>query len=87
MIAELREGRSQRWLGAGTIPPPKRITRRLGRSGLQAVLLTSLNGEQLDGTIADYCRVTEGLESGDMVEAEAITRPGLAPRAIALEMD
>ena len=103
VVADLREGRSQRWLGAGMIPPPKRLIRRLGRqgllvttavpgtaaatAGLQGVLLTSFNGEQLDGTIAGYCRAAEGLQSGDSVDAEAIVRPGGAPRALSLEMD
>ena len=103
VVADLRRGRSQRWLGAGLLPPPRRLVRRVGRNGLlvttavpgtaaatiglEGVLLTSLNGEAMDGTIAGYCAATEGLESGDDVDAEAIVRPGGAPRAISLEMD
>ena len=103
VVAELRRGRSQRWLGAGLLPPPRRLVRRLGRNGLlvttavpgtaaasvglEGVLLTSLNGEAMDGTIARYCAATEGLESGDDVDAEAIVGPGGAPRVISLEMD
>jgi 2-alkenal reductase len=103
VVSELREGRSQRWLGAGMIPPPKRVVRRVGRTGLfvtaavpgtaaatvglENVLLTSLGGRGLDGTIAGYCRAAEGLESGDTVDAEAIVRPGGSPRAISIEMD
>ena len=98
VVADLRDGRSQRWLGVGMIPAPKRVVRRVGRSGLlvttavpgtaaaavgfEGVLLTALNGEALDGTIAGYCRATEGLESGDTVDAEAIVKPGGAPRAL-----
>ena len=103
VVADLREGRSQKWLGVGMIPPPKRVVQRLGRTGLlvttpvpgtaaaeaglQGVLLTSLDGQALDGTIAGYCRVTEGLDSGDAVDAEAIVRPGGAPRALPLKME
>jgi S1-C subfamily serine protease len=103
VMAELREGRSQRWLGAGMVPAPKRVVRRIGRTGLlvttavpgtaaaavgfQGVLLTSLDGEVMDGTIATYCRAAEGIESGDTVDAEAIVKPGAAPRAVRLEMD
>ena len=103
VVADLRRGRSQRWLGAGLLPPPRRLVRRLGQNGLlvttavpgtaaagvglEGVLLTSLNGEAMDGTIARYCAATEGLESGDEVDAEAIVRPGGAPRVVSLEMD
>ena len=103
VVADLREGRSQRWLGVGMIPAPKRVVRRVGRGGLlvttavpgtaaaavgfEGVLMTALNGAPLDGTIAGYCRATEGLESGDTVDVEAIVKPGGAPRALALEMD
>ena len=103
VVAELRRGRSQRWLGAGLLPPPRQLVERAGRNGLlvttavpgttaatvglEGVLLTSLNGEAMDGTIAGYCDATEGLESGDEVDAEAVVRPGRAPRAISLELD
>ena len=103
IVDELREGRSQRWLGAGMIPPPRRVIRRAGRNGLlvtsavpgtaaadvglEGVLLTTLNGFELDGTIAGYCTAVDGLESGDTVDAEAIVAPGGAPRALTLEMD
>ena len=50
-------------------------------------MLTSFNGEQLDGTIAGYCRAAEGLQSGDTVDVEAIARPGAAPQPLSLEMD
>ena len=91
------QGRSQRWLGAGMIPPPERVVRRLGRTGLlltsavpgtaaaaaglEGVLLTSFNGRALDGTVAGYCSAAEGLESGDAVDAEAVVAPGGVPRA------
>jgi 2-alkenal reductase len=103
VVAELREGHSQQWLGAGMSPPPGRVIRRIGRpgllitsavpgtaaaaAGLEGVLLTSFNGRALDGTLAGYCRAAEGLESGDAVDAEAIVSPGGAPRAISLEME
>ena len=103
VVAELRRGRSQRWLGAGMIPPPKRIVSRVGHRGLlitaavpgtaaaavglEGVLLTSLNGEQLDGTIVGYCRAVEGIQSGETIDAEAIVKPGGAPKVIAIEMD
>ncbi|HYH58296.1 MAG TPA: trypsin-like peptidase domain-containing protein [Thermoleophilaceae bacterium] len=103
VVAELREGRSQRWLGAGLSPPPERLLRRLGARGLlvtsavpgtaaaevglEGVLLTTLNGTALDGTIAGYCAAVEGLESGDSVEAEVIVSARGAPRAITLELD
>ena len=103
VVAELREGRSQRWLGAGMLPPPERVVRRLGRSGLvvtsavpgtaaaaagvEGFLLTAFNGIQLDGTIAGFCDAAEGVESGDIVDAEAIVRPGGAPQPLTLEMD
>jgi S1-C subfamily serine protease len=103
VVAELREGRSQRWLGAGMVPAPKRVVRATGSQGLlvtiavpgtaaasagfEGVLLTAVNGESLDGTIAGYCSATEGVESGDTVDAEAIVKPGGAPRALQLEMD
>jgi S1-C subfamily serine protease len=103
VVAELREGRSQRWLGAGMIPPPRRVIRRAGRNGLlitsavpgtaaaaaglEGVLLTRLNGSALDGTIAGYCSAVEGTEPGDTVDAEAVVAPGGAPRALTVEMD
>jgi S1-C subfamily serine protease len=103
VVGDLREGRSQRWLGVGMIPAPKRLVRRIGRGGLlvttavpgtvaaatgfEGVLLTALNGEPLDGTIAGYCRATEGVESGDTVDAEAIVKPGGSPRTLPLEME
>jgi S1-C subfamily serine protease len=103
VVADLREGRSQRWLGVGMIPPPKRIVREAGRpgllataavpgtaaaaQGLEGVLLTSLDGEQLDGTIAGYCRAARNAESGDDVELEAIVTPGGAPEPVVVEMD
>ena len=103
VVDELREGRSQRWLGAGMIAPPPRVTRRAGRGGLlvtaavpgtaaaadglEGVLLTSLNGKPLDGTLAGYCSAAEGVESGDEVSAEAVVAPGGAPRPLTLEMD
>jgi S1-C subfamily serine protease len=103
VVNELREGRSQRWLGAGMTAPPPRITRRVGRSGLlvtaavpgtaaaaaglEGVLLTSFNGMALDGTLAGYCGAAEGVESGDKVRAEAVVAPGGAPRPLTLEMD
>jgi 2-alkenal reductase len=103
VVGELREGRSQRWLGAGMVPAPKRVVRQIGRTGLlvttavpgtaaadagfEGVLLTAVNGESLDGTIAGYCTAMEGTESGDTVDAEAIVKPGGAPRALQLEMD
>jgi S1-C subfamily serine protease len=103
VVSDLRKGHSQRWFGAGMLPPPKRLLQRLGQpglllttsvpgtaaaaAGLQGVFLTSLNGRNLDGTIAGYCKATEGVESGDKVDAEAIVKPGAAPRAVSLEMD
>jgi S1-C subfamily serine protease len=103
VVADLRQGRSQRWLGAGLLPPPKRVVRRAGRrgllvtsavpgtaaaaAGLEGVLLTTLNGTALDGTIANYCTAVEGVESGERVDAEAVIAPGGAPRSLTLEMD
>ncbi len=103
VVADLREGRSQGWLGAGMSPPPPRLIRRVGRNGLlitsavpgtsaaaaglEGVLLTSFNGRALDGTLAGYCRAAEGVESGDSVDAEVIVAPGGAPRRVSLEME
>ena len=103
VVAELRKGRSQRWLGAGMASPPRRVIRRAGRpgllmtsavpgtaaaaAGLEGVLLTTVNGFPLDGTIADYCSAVEGVESGDTVDAEAVVSPGGTPRPLRLEMD
>jgi S1-C subfamily serine protease len=103
VVAELREGRSQRWLGAGMLPPPARVVRRAGRRGLlvtsavpgtaaaaagfEGFLLTAFNGIPLDGTIAGYCDAAEGVESGDIVDAEAVVTPGGAPQPLTLEMD
>ena len=103
VVAELRQGRSQRWLGAGLIPPPKRIVARAGRTGLlvtsavpgtaaaaaglEGVLLTAFEGVPLDGTIANYCSAAEGVESGDTVEVEAVVAPGGAPKVLTVEMD
>ena len=103
VVAELREGRSQRWFGAGMTPAPRRVVRAVGSrgvlvtaavpgtaaadAGFEGVLLTSVNGRALDGTIAGYCSATEGTESGDTVDVEAIVKPGGAPRALRLEMD
>jgi S1-C subfamily serine protease len=102
VVDELRQGRSQRWLGAGMTPPPQRVIRRAGRSGLlvtsavpgtaaaaagfEGVLLTAFNGSPLDGTIAGYCTAAEGVESGDMVEVEAVVVPGGAPQVLTIEM-
>ncbi len=103
VVGGLREGRSQRWLGAGMIPAPARVIRRAGRrgllvtsavpgtaaaaAGLEGVLLTAFNGTPLDGTIAGYCSAAEGVESGDTVEVEAVVAPGGAPRPLTVEMD
>jgi S1-C subfamily serine protease len=103
VVAELREGRSQRWLGAGMSPPPRRVVRRAGMGGLlvtaavpgtaaaaagfEGVLLTTFNGAPLDGTIAAYCAAAEGLESGDTVDAQAVVAPGGQPRTLTVEMD
>jgi S1-C subfamily serine protease len=103
VVADLRKGRSQRWLGAGMVPAPKRVVRRVGRRGLlitaavpgtpaaklglEGVLLTSLDDQPLDGTIAGYCRATEGVGSGDQISGEAIVKPGGAPQLVSLQMD
>jgi S1-C subfamily serine protease len=103
VVADLREGRSQGWLGAGVSPPPPRLVRRAGHNGLlitaavpgtfaaaaglEGVLLTSFNGRALDGTLAGYCRAAKGLESGDSVDAEVIVAPGGAPKRISLDME
>ena len=103
VVPELREGRSQGWLGAGMSTPPARLIRSVGRrgllitravpetsaaaAGLEGVLLTSFNGRALDGTLAGYCRAAKGLESGDSVDAKAIVAPGGAPKRVTLEME
>ena len=103
VVGDLREGRSQRWLGVGMVPAPRRVIQRAGRRGLlvtsavpgtaaadagfEGVLLTAFNGVPLDGTIAGYCSAAEGVESGDTVDAEAVVAPGGAPRALTVEMD
>jgi S1-C subfamily serine protease/pSer/pThr/pTyr-binding forkhead associated (FHA) protein len=103
VTAELRRGRSQRWLGTGLLPPPRRVLRRAGRPGLlvttavpgtaaaaiglEGVLLTALNDQPLDGTIADYCRAMEGTDSGEVVEVEAVVEPGGAPKVLEVELD
>jgi S1-C subfamily serine protease len=103
LVGELREGRSQRWIGAGMIAPPRRVIRRVGHSGLlvtaavpgtaadaaglEGVLLTSFNGAPLDGTLAGFCSAAEGLESGDTATAEAVVAPGGSPRPLSIEMD
>jgi hypothetical protein len=102
-MADLRKGRSQRWIGTGLVPAPKRVVQRTGRQGLvattaipgtaasavglQGVLLTALNGQPLDGSIAGYCEAMKGTESGDTVEAEAIVKPGGAPQVLQVELD
>jgi len=56
-------------------------------AGLEGVLLTSLNGAALSGTIANYCRAAEGIPSGSLVDAQAIGKPGTPPQRISIEME
>ncbi|CAA9536146.1 MAG: hypothetical protein AVDCRST_MAG85-4139 [uncultured Solirubrobacteraceae bacterium] len=51
----------------------------------QSVLVTSIDGEKLLGTMADYCRKTKGKRSGQKVQLQIVERNG-TKRRIPLEL-
>ena len=48
------------------------------RAGLKgnSVLVTSVDGRKLDGTLPDYCAATAGRRTGDRVQLEVVARKG-----------
>ena len=86
VAGDLREERSQSWIGTGLeFPPPGELKKRglppgvatLGavdgtpaaEAGLKgkAVLITSVDGRRMDGSMRAWCRATEDKRSGDDV--------------------
>jgi S1-C subfamily serine protease len=57
---------------------------KAGLTGRQ-VIVTSVDGERLLGTMADYCRKTDGKRSGDRVQLEVVDREGKR-RRVPLEL-
>ena len=51
----------------------------------RSVVVTSIDGERLLGTMADYCRKTDGKRSGDEVQLEVVDRSGRR-RRVGLEL-
>ena len=95
VVEELREKRSQSWLGTGLeFPEPSALRRRglppgvatlsavdgtpAADAGLQGktVLITSVDGRQMDGSMRTWCQATEGKRSGDEVTLGVADRSG-----------
>ena len=86
VVGELRERRSQSWIGTGLEFPPPEVLRRRGlprgvatlgavegtpadEAGLtnKTVLITSVDGRRMDGSMRGWCRATRDKRSGDEV--------------------
>ena len=52
--------------------------------GPEGALLLAVNGQQLDGTLTDYCSKVGELEPGRSVPVTLLDKPGEKPRTIAL---
>jgi S1-C subfamily serine protease len=57
----------------GAVPGTPADEAGLGRRPL---LITSIDGERLDGTMANYCAITEGRRTGQRVTLDVIAGPG-----------
>jgi S1-C subfamily serine protease len=52
--------------------------------GPEGALLLAVNGQQLDGTLTDYCSKVGDLETGRSVPVTLLDKPGAKPRTVAL---
>ncbi len=50
----------------------------------RSVLVTSIDGRRLSGTLADYCAATDGRRTGERVTLEVLAARGGPPRRLAL---
>jgi 2-alkenal reductase len=99
VVGELREKRSQSWIGTGLeFPSPQALRRRglppgvatlsavdgtpAAEAGLkgQTVLITSVDGRRMDGSMRAWCKATEGKRSGDDVTLGVADRKGKRDR-------
>ena len=92
VVAELRDGRSAGWFGAGLIVPPRAAQRRERLRGILATgavpgtsasenriegaLISGVDGRSVDPDLQSYCDAVEDVESGDSAELQLSTKPG-----------
>jgi S1-C subfamily serine protease len=55
--------------------------------GPRGALLLAVNGQKLDGTLADYCSKVGELENGQSVPVTLLDKPGARPRTVALSFN
>ena len=99
IVSELREKRSQSWIGTGLeFPSPAALRRRglppgvatlsavdgtpAAAAGLKGktVLITSVDGKRLDGSMRGWCNATEDKRSGDELKLGVSDRSGKRER-------
>jgi len=103
VVEQLRDRRSESFLGTGLEFPPAAELRRAGLPpgvvtlgavpgtpaddaglGGRSVLITSVDGQRLDGTMANYCAVTDGRRTGQRVTLSVIGKRGAERRRLPL---
>jgi S1-C subfamily serine protease len=52
--------------------------------GPEGALMLAVNGQKLDGTLADYCSKVGELDAGQAVPVTLLDKPGAEPRTVAL---
>jgi len=102
VLGDLRAGRSRSWFGAGIFSPTPE-EKEAGASGIVATLavpgtaseeagfaggvVTSVDGERVDGSLVSYCDATEDLKSGDDAELAIASKPGGKPENVTITFE
>ena len=92
VVAELRDGRSAGWFGAGLVVPPRAAQRRERLRGILATgavpgtsasenriegaLISGVDGRRVDPDLQSYCDAVEDLDSGDSAVLQLSPKPG-----------
>jgi serine protease Do len=78
-----REGLPTKGLLISAAMPGTPATKaHIGKGG---ALMLAINGQTLEGTMADYCSKVEGIELGQSVPVTLLDAPGDKPRTVAIE--
>ena len=79
-----RQVAAQRHMPPGVLAGPAAPGTPPADAALSGALITAINGFALDGSLGSYCAAVESISSGQTAAFTVLTRPGSAPRQVAV---